>query len=121
MADFEEAQPRPLVMICGTLSTKDTGAFLAHFKGLVRETIAVPIPGEHVARTAEEVAEFARRAGLCARCGGERRRRARCAGEQDLAETAARADRRLALSRRSGAGAKRLSADLMARPTFQAG
>ena len=67
MADFEEANPRPLVMICGTLSTKDTGAFLAHFKGLAREVIAVPIPGEHVARTAQEIADFARRAGLSAR------------------------------------------------------
>jgi dihydrofolate synthase/folylpolyglutamate synthase len=67
MADFEEAAPRPLVMICGTLSTKDTGAFLAHFKGLAREVIAVPIPGEHVARPADEVAAFAARAGLAAR------------------------------------------------------
>jgi dihydrofolate synthase / folylpolyglutamate synthase len=64
MADFEEANPRPLVMICGTMSSKDTGAFLAHFKGLVREVIAVPIPGEHVARSAEEVAAFAAGAGL---------------------------------------------------------
>jgi len=70
MADFEEAASRPLVLICGTLSTKDTGAFLAHFTGLVRETIAVPIPGEHVARTAAEVAEFARRAGLAASVAG---------------------------------------------------
>ena len=67
MADFEEASPRPLVVICGTLSTKDTGAFLAHFKGLAREVIAVPIPGEHVARSADEVAAFAARAGLSAR------------------------------------------------------
>jgi dihydrofolate synthase/folylpolyglutamate synthase len=67
MADFEEASPRPLVMICGTLSAKDTAAFFAHFKGLAREVIAVPIPGEHVARPAEEVAGFATRAGLAAR------------------------------------------------------
>jgi dihydrofolate synthase/folylpolyglutamate synthase len=67
MADFEETSPRPLIMICGTLSRKDTGAFLAHFKGLAREVIAVPIPGEHAARPAEEVAAFAARAGLSAR------------------------------------------------------
>jgi dihydrofolate synthase/folylpolyglutamate synthase len=67
MADFEEAAPRPLVMICGTLSAKDTGAFLAHFKGLAREVIAVPIPGEHAARSADEVAAFAARAGLATR------------------------------------------------------
>jgi dihydrofolate synthase/folylpolyglutamate synthase len=67
MADFEEANPRPLIMICGTLKSKDTGAFLAHFKGLAREVLAVPIPGEHAARPADEVAAIAARAGLTAR------------------------------------------------------
>jgi dihydrofolate synthase/folylpolyglutamate synthase len=67
MADFEDAAPRPLVMICGTLKSKDTAAFLAHFKGLAREVVAVPIPGEHAARPAEEVAAIAARAGLAAR------------------------------------------------------
>ena len=71
MADFEEAAPRPLAMICGTLSAKDTAAFLAHFKGLAREVIAVPIPGEHAARPAEEVAAFAARAGLSARVAAD--------------------------------------------------
>ena len=67
MADFEEANPRPLALICGTLSSKDTAAFLAHFKGLAREVIAVPVPGEHAARPAQEVADIAARAGLPAR------------------------------------------------------
>jgi dihydrofolate synthase / folylpolyglutamate synthase len=66
MADFEEANPKPLILICGTLTTKDTAGFLAHFKGLARETITVPIAGEHAARTAEEVAEIARSVGLSA-------------------------------------------------------
>jgi len=66
MADFEEASSRPLVLICGTLTTKDTAGFLAHFKGLAREVIAVPIAGEHAARTAAEVAEIALCAGLAA-------------------------------------------------------
>ena len=44
MADFEEQQPRSLVLICGSLSSKDTGAFLTHFKGLARDAIAIPIP-----------------------------------------------------------------------------
>ncbi len=64
MADFEDASPRPLVLICGTMSAKDTGGFLGHFKGLAREVFAVPIPGEHAARTAEDVAAFAVREGL---------------------------------------------------------
>ena len=33
MADFEEAGPRPLAMICGTLKSKDTAAFLVPFQG----------------------------------------------------------------------------------------
>ena len=66
MADFEDASPRPLALICGTLSTKDTAGFLRHFQGLAREAIAVPIPGEAAARSAEEVASLARSVGLTA-------------------------------------------------------
>ena len=47
MADFEDMLARPLVVICGTLATKDTGAFLRPFKGLAQEVIAVPVTGEH--------------------------------------------------------------------------
>jgi dihydrofolate synthase/folylpolyglutamate synthase len=70
MADFEEASPRPLAMICGTLNTKDTAGFLAHFQGLARELIAVPIAGEHAGRTADEVAAIAIGAGIAARAAG---------------------------------------------------
>jgi dihydrofolate synthase/folylpolyglutamate synthase len=64
MADFEEQAPRPLALICGTLNTKDTAGFLRHFKGLVQETLAVPIVGDHAGRSAEEVAAFAQGVGL---------------------------------------------------------
>lgn len=64
MADFEEAGSRPLVLICGTLTTKDTAGFLAHFKGLAREVVAVPIAGEHAGRTAADVAAMARGVGM---------------------------------------------------------
>jgi dihydrofolate synthase/folylpolyglutamate synthase len=64
MADFEERAPRPLAMICGTLATKDTAAFLRPFKGLVAQMYSVPIAGEHAARTAQDVTEAARTAGL---------------------------------------------------------
>ena len=64
MADFEEAGSRPLVLICGTLTSKDTSGFIAHFKGLAREVIAVPISGDHAGRTAGEVASIARAAGM---------------------------------------------------------
>ena len=68
MGALARRQPRPLVMICGTLTTKDTRGFLAPFKGLVQELIAVPIPGEHAGRLPQEVAEAAQAAGLEARC-----------------------------------------------------
>ena len=68
MRDLGRKQPRPLVMICGTLTTKDTSGFLAPFKSLVEELIAVPIPGEHAGRPPQDVAEAAQSAGLKARC-----------------------------------------------------
>ena len=117
MADFEEQQPRSLVLITGSLSSKDTGAFLTHFKGLAREAIAIPIPGEHASRPPEEVAEFASRAGLSARDRGERRRGARYAGGGELAEAAARADRGLALSGGGGAEGERQPARVNVSPT----
>jgi dihydrofolate synthase / folylpolyglutamate synthase len=71
MADFEEKSPRPLAVICGTLAAKDTAGFLSHFAGLAQEVLAVPIEGEHVARSADEVAEIARGVGLqAAACAG---------------------------------------------------
>jgi dihydrofolate synthase / folylpolyglutamate synthase len=64
MADFEDQSSRPLVLICGTLNTKDTAAFLRPFKGLAQETLAVPIAGDHAGRSGEEVAAFAQSVGL---------------------------------------------------------
>lgn len=60
MADLEDRSPRPLVLICGTLATKDTAGFLRHFRGLVREVMAIPVPGEHASRSAAEIAGIAR-------------------------------------------------------------
>jgi folylpolyglutamate synthase/dihydropteroate synthase len=51
MADLEERNAAPLVLIVGMLGTKDTDAFLMHFLGLAREVIAVPIPTQVVSRT----------------------------------------------------------------------
>jgi dihydrofolate synthase/folylpolyglutamate synthase len=68
MADLEARMPRPLVIICGTLATKDTAGFLSAFRGLARQVIAVPIPGEHAGRAPQEVAAAAAKAGLRADC-----------------------------------------------------
>jgi dihydrofolate synthase/folylpolyglutamate synthase len=64
MADFEDQSPRPLVVICGTLATKDTAGFLRHFRGLAQELLAVPITGEHAGRAAEDVAKIAAGVGI---------------------------------------------------------
>lgn len=64
MADFEEKSPRPLILICGTLATKETRAFLRPFKGLAQEVIAVPIGGDHYGRLPAEVAFAAQQEGI---------------------------------------------------------
>ena len=64
IADLEDHAPRPLALICGTLASKDTAGFLSHFKGLAQEALAVPVAGEHAARSAEEVAAIARSVGI---------------------------------------------------------
>ena len=63
MADFEDKAPRPLIVICGTLTTKDTGAFLRAFSGLAQEVLAVPVD-ESASRPARDVAACAIQAGL---------------------------------------------------------
>ena len=70
IAEMEERNTRPLVLVCGMLTTKDPGAFLAPFKGLAQELLAVPIGGDHSGRSAEEVAAIASRIGIeAAACG----------------------------------------------------
>jgi dihydrofolate synthase/folylpolyglutamate synthase len=64
MADLEEKSPRPLVLICGTLATKATQAFLRPFKGLAQEVIAVPISGDHYGRLPADVAYAAQQEGI---------------------------------------------------------
>jgi len=43
LADLEERVSRPLVLIVGMLSTKDSEGFLRNFSGLARHVITVPI------------------------------------------------------------------------------
>jgi dihydrofolate synthase/folylpolyglutamate synthase len=63
MADFEDKTQRPLVLICGTLATKDTGGFLRAFKGLAQEVLAVPVEAEQ-ATPARDVAAAANAVGI---------------------------------------------------------
>lgn len=64
LCELEERAPRPLVLVLGMLTTKDSEAFLASFRGLAREVIAVPMPAEHSGRPAEEVAGVAAHLGI---------------------------------------------------------
>ncbi|MHB2167272.1 bifunctional folylpolyglutamate synthase/dihydrofolate synthase [Alsobacter sp. R-9] len=66
MADFEERNPRPLVMVVGMLGTKDSAGFLNPFGGLAQHVFTVPMPSQTAARSAPEVAAFAASAGLSA-------------------------------------------------------
>ena len=66
MADLEERNAAPLVLVVGMLGTKDTDAFLRHFLGLAREVIAVPVPAQVAARPPPEIAAIAQRIDLTA-------------------------------------------------------
>ncbi len=60
MADMEEAHPKPLVLICGMLSTKDSSGFLQCFGGLASELIAIHVGHAPVAgRMPEELVKIA--------------------------------------------------------------
>ena len=64
LADFEDKAPRPLALVCGSLASKDTAAFLRAFKGLAQEVLAVPVTGEHAGRLPREVAALANAEGI---------------------------------------------------------
>ena len=67
MADFEERAPRPLVLLYGSLQTKDSRAFLRHFDGLAEEIVALPVSGEQSGRPPSEIAAIAHDLGFKAR------------------------------------------------------
>jgi dihydrofolate synthase / folylpolyglutamate synthase len=64
MAELEERKPRPLVVICGSLASKDTGGFLQPFYGLAQEVLAVPVNADQYAKPAAEVASAASASGF---------------------------------------------------------
>ncbi len=63
LADLEERVSRPLVLIVGMLSTKDSEGFLRNFSGLARRVIAVPIHQDKSVPAAER-AEIAGSVGI---------------------------------------------------------
>ncbi len=70
MAELEDKKQRPLIIVCGSLASKDTAQFLAPFKGLAQEVVAVPVNADQYAKPPSEVASAAAAAGLpAAACG----------------------------------------------------
>jgi dihydrofolate synthase / folylpolyglutamate synthase len=64
MAEFEDKTQRPLVIVCGSLASKDTGGFLRPFKGLAQEVLAVPVNADQYGKPAAEVAAAANANGI---------------------------------------------------------
>ena len=63
LADLEERVSRPLVLVVGMMSTKDSAGFLRNFSGLARRVIAVPIHQDK-ALPAADLAGVARGIGI---------------------------------------------------------
>ena len=64
MAEFEDRTQRPLILICGSLASKDTESFLRPFKGLAQEAVAVPVNADQYAKSPAEVAAAAAASGI---------------------------------------------------------
>ena len=63
LADLEERVPRPLLLVVGMLSTKDSEGFLRNFAGLARRIITVPIHQDKAVSPAA-LAEIAQSVGI---------------------------------------------------------
>jgi len=83
LADLEERVSRPLVLIVGMLSTKDSAGFLKNFSGLARRAITVPIHHEKTV-PAVELAEIAGKAGIPALACDDLESAITLAGQLDL-------------------------------------
>jgi len=64
LGDLEERVSRPLVLIVGMLSTKDSAGFLRNFAGMARRVIAVPIPRQDKSVPPAALADIARGVGI---------------------------------------------------------
>jgi dihydrofolate synthase/folylpolyglutamate synthase len=64
LAEMQAARPAPLVMILGMMNTRSPTDFLAAFAGKTRRVLALDIPGEKNAYTAEVIATAGRDSGF---------------------------------------------------------
>lgn len=65
---MQQKTSKPVIMICGNLTTKDTRGFLQHFSGKIDHLIAVPIEGEAAARAPDEIMNIAQALNIPASC-----------------------------------------------------
>jgi dihydrofolate synthase/folylpolyglutamate synthase len=84
LADLEERVSRPLVLIVGMLSSKDSEGFLRNFSGLARRVIAVPIHQDK-AVPAQALADIAQGVGIPALAREDIKSALGVAGTLDLA------------------------------------
>jgi dihydrofolate synthase/folylpolyglutamate synthase len=66
MADLEERDPKPLVLIVGMLSNKESKGFLKPFASLAGHVFTVPVPGTSAGRDPGELATIANSIGMTA-------------------------------------------------------
>lgn len=66
LAEQEEKNPRPLLLICGMINTKDQSGYFRAFKGLVRHVYTVPVSLSEASVPNDELAIRAAEAGLSA-------------------------------------------------------
>jgi dihydrofolate synthase/folylpolyglutamate synthase len=64
MADLEERAEKPLYLISGMLSNKDSVGFFSAFRGLARHVVTISIPGEENSLGAGALYDRVRQAGL---------------------------------------------------------
>jgi dihydrofolate synthase/folylpolyglutamate synthase len=59
LAEFEDRDPRPLVLICAMLTTKKPKGYFRPFAGLARRIMTVPVPGSDSGFDPERLAAIA--------------------------------------------------------------
>jgi dihydrofolate synthase/folylpolyglutamate synthase len=67
MAELEERDSRPLVLVAGMLTTKEPAGFFRPFAGLARHVMTVPVPGSDAGFHPETLARIAMEADVPAR------------------------------------------------------
>ena len=65
LAELDERAPKPVALVLGMMGQKNAAGFLAHFRGLVRAVVTVPISGApEAAFPAEELAALVAAGGI---------------------------------------------------------